>query len=117
MSVIAKRLADVTVGDIREVLHMLSTMPAVSDSMLLRDVFGIPADLEPEGESLDSQIQRLGDFILAEIPGEPGESEGAVDTAIRLLRNIVRRAEARPSSPVLPIPDPDAASADVPLAK
>jgi hypothetical protein len=34
----------------------------------------------------DDQIQRLANFIMHEIPGEPSQSEGAVDTAIRLLR-------------------------------
>lgn len=32
------------------------------------------------------QIEELANFIMAEIPGEPSVSEGAVDTAIRLLR-------------------------------
>lgn len=32
------------------------------------------------------QIGQLAEFILAEIPGEPAESQGAVETAIRLLR-------------------------------
>ena len=37
-------------------------------------------------ESLESQVGRLADFISSEIPGEPSQSEGAIDTAIRLLR-------------------------------
>lgn len=32
------------------------------------------------------QIDELAKFIMAEIPGEPSKNEGAVDTAIRLLR-------------------------------
>ena len=39
-------------------------------------------------ESLDSQIERLANFILENVPGEPSRSEGAVDTAIRLLREV-----------------------------
>lgn len=42
-------------------------------------------DVEPKSESLSSQIERLGAFILAEVPGEPSQNEGAVDCAIRLL--------------------------------
>jgi uncharacterized protein YegP (UPF0339 family) len=33
------------------------------------------------------QIEKLAEFILNEIPGEPSASESAVDTAIRLLRH------------------------------
>ncbi len=36
-------------------------------------------------ETLESQIKRLADFIMHNVPGEPSRSEGAVDTAIRLL--------------------------------
>lgn len=38
-------------------------------------------------DALREQIDRLAKFIMAEIPGEPSLSEGAVDTAIRLLRS------------------------------
>lgn len=33
------------------------------------------------------QIGRLAEFIMDEIEGEPSQPEGAVDTAIRLLRS------------------------------
>lgn len=36
-----------------------------------------------------SQLERLAAFIIEHVPGEPSEDEGAVDTAIRLLRNLV----------------------------
>lgn len=36
-------------------------------------------------ESAEDQIKRLAEFIAENVPGEPSESEGAVDTAIRLL--------------------------------
>ena len=39
--------------------------------------------------ALSDQIGRLADFIMREIPGEPSQSQGAVDTAIRLLKQIV----------------------------
>jgi len=38
-----------------------------------------------EQESLESQVDRLAKFILKSVPGEPSRSEGAIDTAIRLL--------------------------------
>lgn len=38
-------------------------------------------------EKPGSQIGRLATFITNEIPGEPSRPEGAVDTAIRLLRH------------------------------
>lgn len=39
-----------------------------------------------EWDSLDEQINRLANYIMEHVPGEPSRSEGAVDTAIRLLR-------------------------------
>lgn len=38
----------------------------------------------------ESELKRLADFIVSEIPGEPSRSEGAVDTAIRLLQQGAR---------------------------
>ena len=32
------------------------------------------------------QIDRLANFIMAEVDGEPSQSQGAVDTAIRIIR-------------------------------
>jgi hypothetical protein len=31
------------------------------------------------------QIDKLANFIMAKVPGEPSENEGAVDTAIRIM--------------------------------
>ena len=42
--------------------------------------------LEPQSESLKSQIDRLARFILEEIPGEPSQDQGAVDAAIRIMK-------------------------------
>ena len=36
-------------------------------------------------ETPRQQIDRLANFIMAEVPGEPSESEGAVDCAIRII--------------------------------
>jgi hypothetical protein len=38
-----------------------------------------------DGEPLYLQVRRLGTYIIDHVPGEPSQSEGAVDTAIRLL--------------------------------
>lgn len=47
-------------------------------------------------ESLESQVSRLADFILHEVPGEPSANEGAVDTAIRIIHGLLRsNAEQR----------------------
>jgi hypothetical protein len=35
-----------------------------------------------------NEIDKLGNFIMREIPGEPSQNEGAADTAIRLLRPL-----------------------------
>ena len=44
-------------------------------------------------ESLDSQIDRLAKFIMENIPGEPSQSEGAVDTAIRIMASALTRID------------------------
>ncbi len=36
-------------------------------------------------ETPTEQIDKLAKFIMAEVPGEPSESEGAVDCAIRIM--------------------------------
>lgn len=41
------------------------------------------------GESAEQQIDRLAKFIMEEVPGEPSEDQGAVDTAMRLIRDKV----------------------------
>ena len=43
----------------------------------------------PVGETLRSQIERLGQFITEEVPGEPSQSEGATDCAIRWMREAL----------------------------
>lgn len=43
-------------------------------------------NVDPFEESASEQIERLSEFIIAEVEGEPSKSEGAVDCAIRLLR-------------------------------
>ena len=49
-------------------------------------------DEKPDG--LDDQIDRLAKFIMAEIPGEPSQSQGAVDTAIRIMADLNSRLAA-----------------------
>ena len=41
---------------------------------------------EQNGDSVEVQMDRLAQFIMDEVPGEPSRDEGAVDCAIRLLR-------------------------------
>ncbi len=36
--------------------------------------------------SKNKQIEKLANFIMAEVDGEPFQSEGVVDTAIRIIR-------------------------------
>lgn len=37
-------------------------------------------------ESLNKQVERLAMFIVEEVPGEPSAPEGAIDTAIRIMK-------------------------------
>jgi hypothetical protein len=36
-------------------------------------------------ESLESQVDRLARYIVENVPGEPSESEGAIDCVIRII--------------------------------
>lgn len=46
------------------------------------------------GLKLEEQIKRLADFIMEEVPGEPSQSEGAVDTAIRVMQQERQKTAA-----------------------
>lgn len=52
-------------------------------------------EVKKERDSFAAQIEQLANFIMHEVPGEPSQSEGAVDAAIRLLRKYKRRARRR----------------------
>ena len=41
-----------------------------------------------EEETSHKQVSRLAEFIMMEVDGEPSKSEGAIDTAIRLLKKL-----------------------------
>lgn len=43
---------------------------------------------EPRMRELEEQIERLARFIMDEVPGEPSQSQGAVDTAIRIIGQL-----------------------------
>lgn len=44
-------------------------------------------------EELERQIDRLANFIMHKIEGEPSQSQGAVDTAIRIMGDQAREVE------------------------
>ena len=44
-------------------------------------------------ETLKAQINRLANFIMAKIDGEPSRNEGAVDTAIRIMHGFIPGAD------------------------
>jgi microcompartment protein CcmL/EutN len=43
--------------------------------------------------SLQSQIDGLAGFITANVPGEPAQSEGACDTAVRIIKNLQEQVQ------------------------
>ena len=53
--------------------------------------------MREENETAEAQIDRLAKFILEEVESEPSENEGAVDTAIRVIRGLT--ANAAPMNP------------------
>lgn len=56
-------------------------------------------------ESADDQIDRLAQFIAEHIPEGPRESEGTVDTAIRLLSRYFAMPTALDLSKLVVSPD------------
>jgi hypothetical protein len=57
-----------------------------------------PKEKIMDNETLESQVDRLANFIMAEVPGEPSQSEGAIDTAIRIIRSLQKPAPPAESS-------------------
>jgi len=55
------------------------------------DWWTLPGQLE----GARGQIDRLANFIMTEVPGEPSQSEGAGDTAIRVIRRLLGQPEPR----------------------
>ena len=66
--------------------HFVLTARALELAMARCGPTSPPTENADLGEPLHGQIDRLAKVIIDEIPGEPSENEGAVDTAIRLLR-------------------------------
>ena len=51
--------------------------------------------LDFESESVEteikSQIDKLANFIMTEVEGEPSQNQGAVDTAIRIIKSYQKQ--------------------------
>lgn len=47
---------------------------------------GETMDATTEAQALTTQIERLAEVIMNEVPGEPSQGQGAIDCAIRLIR-------------------------------
>jgi hypothetical protein len=56
-----------------------------ANNQLHRILKTAPLAQPEQGPSLNSQIDRLADYILNHCPGEPSQNQGAVDTAIRII--------------------------------
>ena len=41
--------------------------------------------------TLEKQIDKLAKFIMGNVPGEPSRSEGAIDCAIRIIRELQQK--------------------------
>lgn len=52
--------------------------------------------VEPGADDAGTQIAQLAEFIMKEVPGEPSQSQGAVDTAIRIIRRFLAERNAIP---------------------
>lgn len=87
-----RRLREIDQRDER--IEDLSAQVRAADKRALaaeREIALVRGNLERERDHLREQIDKLASFILAEVPGEPSQNEGAVDTAVR----IIRKSQAR----------------------
>lgn len=91
---LSKKVADLTVGEMTAIRGAIAGMVTPTPDAKLGAVFGY---VEPESapSAAEDQIDELAAFIIAEIPGEPSQNEGAVATAIRLLRATVAASAAK----------------------
>ena len=55
---------------------------------LLKELMDELDKLRNDRNSPQVQVDKLAQFIMAEMPGEPSQSEGAVDTIIRWVKNV-----------------------------
>jgi len=55
-----------------------------------------------EISNLESQIEKLANFIMQEIDGEPSKNEGAVECAIRLLKKCYDESKTLDKEPDKP---------------
>ena len=69
--------------------HAESYMSVPHVGLPEESVQGFLAFMKLSTPTPDSQIKQLADFIMHNIPGEPSQSESAVETAIRLLKRTL----------------------------
>ncbi len=58
---------------------------------------------EENSNSADSQIDDLAKFIMAEADGEPSKDEGAVECAMRLIRESLPSGKQQTQSKICPV--------------
>lgn len=64
-----------------------SAMPALVD-LVVDATKGAVKVNEGDVSSLAEQVDTLANYIMADVPGEPSQSQGAVDTAIRVMQEM-----------------------------
>jgi hypothetical protein len=68
---------DASASDVVEVANLMSERHAHQQAM----------------QGLQGQIDQLAKFIMANVPGEPSQSQGAVETAIRIIDRLQAEVE------------------------
>jgi len=86
-------MSDPRIETIREALTHLTDFVAAEAALDSLEADLTKMQEEDVTETLQSQIDRLARFIMEEVPGEPSQSEGAVDTAIRIMRTALSTEE------------------------
>lgn len=73
-----------TYSNVTDFAHWLANMMNVPVDA--NECLNVARHMILEQRTKTKAIDRLAEFIMSEIPGEPSQSEGAVDTAIRIMK-------------------------------
>lgn len=89
-------LSQSDVGDIVERLEKIVNDPFDGGSVAPCHLIEAAAKLRrlsADNAAKDAQINELAEFIMHEVDGEPSENQGAVDTAIRVIRALQAKVD------------------------
>lgn len=79
---------------VSEVRRRLTALYLEAPASVVDNLVAHVSVLIEHGTRSRDQVQALGHFIMDEFPGEPSQSQGAVDTAIRIISTLLAERDA-----------------------